>query len=200
MRLSLLLVFVTGVCCIVNWTAGLSALTIYTLSSSAGLWQTFIDKCQEFEDHGGRVRGMTCAGNGIFYLVGAAAAFGAGEAVSMWVVGQGGLMRVQRIQITTPAPKKKVIGVDLLLILLILVSMGCLSMLTLDRWVVMCLTSTILLSIMRLLHSSNVTLAPELPMERLGTSQTQNSWGAGGEEYEKETKMVLKAGSVAGSL
>ncbi|KAH7395712.1 hypothetical protein BKA64DRAFT_66731 [Cadophora sp. MPI-SDFR-AT-0126] len=89
MKIFFLLTLVAGIYCTVNWVAGFSSLAVYAVSGAGGLWQTFIDKCQEFEDNGGVVRGLNCVGNGVFYLMGAAAAFGAGQAGAMYILNQG---------------------------------------------------------------------------------------------------------------
>ncbi|KAG4414491.1 hypothetical protein IFR04_012368 [Cadophora malorum] len=89
MKILFILTFVASVYCAVNWVAGFSSLTVYAVSGAGGLWQNFIDRCQKFEDNGGAVRGLDCVGNGVFYLMGAAAAFGAGQAGAMYILNQG---------------------------------------------------------------------------------------------------------------
>ncbi|RDW82326.1 hypothetical protein BP6252_03438 [Coleophoma cylindrospora] len=89
MKVLFILTLVSGVCCVVNWRAGFSLLAVYAVSGGAGLWQNFIDKCQEYEDNGGVGRGINCVGNGVFYLVGAAAAFGGGQAGAMYIANDG---------------------------------------------------------------------------------------------------------------
>jgi len=89
MRLLPLLALAAIGYCATSWVAGYTSLTAYAVSGGAGLWQNMIDKCQEFEDGGGVVKGIDCVGNAVFYCMGAAAAFGAGQVGAMYIQSQG---------------------------------------------------------------------------------------------------------------
>ncbi|KAK0107906.1 hypothetical protein ONS96_003693 [Cadophora gregata f. sp. sojae] len=79
MEFLLPLTFLTNAYRSINYIAGFSSLTIYAITGAGELWQNFIDRCQEFEDNGGAIRGINCVGNDVFYLMGAVVAFGAGQ-------------------------------------------------------------------------------------------------------------------------
>ena len=85
----LVLLTLTPVASAGNWAAGGSALSYYVLRGGTDMWNDMIDRCQEFEDNGGAVRGINCIANGAFYLAGAAAAFGAGNAGIEYIANYG---------------------------------------------------------------------------------------------------------------
>jgi hypothetical protein len=75
----------------------------YAISGGAGPWENFVDKCQEFEDNGGVVRGISCVGKGVFYLIGAVAAFGAGQAGATYIANEGVTMHGMLTVLSIPA-------------------------------------------------------------------------------------------------
>lgn len=78
MRVLIILGYIASTVSAANWVAGTSALSYYLVSGGDSIWDGMIQKCQEFENNGGYVRGLNCIKNGVGYVVGAAASFGGG--------------------------------------------------------------------------------------------------------------------------